>query len=181
MLQLGADIHPQSHRLAVDEMLARDVLQAIQVAVVDAVHVARVPARVVKRGASPPMGEHEGSNALVADRPYLVEIRQDRVEAQASLGDEMFVIGPSALLLAHVVCELPVVVSGVVAQHVADTTPIEEPRRRPDYVEVDIHPLRDGPAEGDGLAAGSQQRSVAERGVRRHRSWCLEKWCPPGP
>ena len=75
-----AEIDAEADRLAVDEVMAGHVLQAIQEGVVDAVHVTGIPARVVERGAAPAMRQHQRPDAGVVDLPDVVERGVDGVE-----------------------------------------------------------------------------------------------------
>ena len=59
VLQHGPQVDAEPDRLAVDEVMAGHVLEAVQEGVVDAVHVAGIPARVVEGGAAPAMGRHQ--------------------------------------------------------------------------------------------------------------------------
>ena len=93
--------------------------QPVEVAVVDAVHVAGIPARVVEGGATPAVRKHQRPNAAVRDLPDLVQIGKDVLELRASLVHQALVIRPSALLPARITGELPIEMGGVVAEDVA--------------------------------------------------------------
>ena len=72
----ATDVDAEADRLAVDEVPAGEPFEVVEEEVVDALDVARVPARVVERGAAPAMGEHQRPDALLGDVVDLVEVRQ---------------------------------------------------------------------------------------------------------
>ena len=69
---------PQPDRLAVDEVAAGDPLEVVEEEVVDALDVARVPARVVERRAAPAVGEDQGPDPGLGAVADLVERVDDR-------------------------------------------------------------------------------------------------------
>jgi hypothetical protein len=173
VMQHRADIDAEADRLAVEEFLPGLVFQRIEEEMVDALDMARVPARAVEGGA-PAQPVHQHLDALVAQLVDLIRMREDILHLVQGVARHLLVIGPFRLAFAHHGGVAPIEHAGVEAEDVADAGVVELGRGGADDVIVDIDGLGHGPADIAHHPVDAHARALAPGGVHAERGLDLE-------